>query len=99
MGKLHEGHLDERLANLLSKRLSDTNPLNPELLTVRRMSAIALGRMNAKSHLGTLRQYVEEAPNMAGQGCIWSLQRMTGEVHEYPLVRPVESSEWFLRPR
>ena len=99
IGKLKEGKLDENLAKLLGKRLADISPSDPELFTVRRMSAVAIGRMNAESQLRVLREFVEEAPNFPGQACAWSLQRMTGEVHEFPLDRGVSSSKWFLRPR
>lgn len=99
LGKLKAGKLDEPLAKQLARRLSDISPSDPELMPVRRMSAIALGRMDAKSQLSVLRRFADEAPMKSGQASAWSLKRMTGEVHEFSLERPVRSSEWFLRPR
>ncbi len=99
IGKLHDGKLDEPLAKLLARRLSDVSPSNPELFTVRRMSAIALGRMKAESQLNILREFVAEAPAFPGQACAWSLRQITGEVHEFSLERSIHSTEWFLRPR
>ncbi len=99
IGKLKEGTLDEPLAGVLAKRLSDVGGDNPESDSVRRMSAIAIGRMKAESQLSTLRQFVGEAPKFPGQACAWSLERITGEVHEFSFQRGVQSSDWFLTPK
>ena len=98
VGKLNEGKVDEELAKLLAARLADVMSLLPETEPVRRMSAIGIGRMKAESQLSSLRQFVIEAPGVSGQACAWSLERMTGEVHEFPLEYSRNPADWFLAP-
>jgi hypothetical protein len=99
IGKLNEGRVDEALASLLAARLADVASMLPEGDTVRRVSAIGIGRMKAESQLKVLRQFVVEAPGIAGQACAWSLERMTGEVHEFPREFVRTTTDWFVTPR
>ncbi len=99
IGKLHEGKLDEPLAKLLARRLSDVSPSNPELFTVRRMSAIAIGKDECRVPGRRASRIRRRGTRVSGQACAWSLKRITGEEHEFSLERSVESTEWFLRPR
>jgi hypothetical protein len=99
IGKLNEGKVDEELAKLLAARLADVMSMLPETEPVRRMSAIGIGRMKAESQLSLLRQFVIEVPGISGQACAWSLERMTGEVHEFSLEYARTTADWFLTPR
>jgi HEAT repeat protein len=99
IGKLNEGTVNEELAKLLGERLSDVTSLMPEVETVRRMSAIGIGRMKAESQLPALRRFVVEAPGNAGQACNWSLERMTGEVHDFSWEDVRSPGGWFLTPQ
>jgi len=99
IGKLNEGRVDEALASLLAARLADLDSMLPEVENVRCMSAIGIGRMKAESQSKALRQFVVEAPGIAGQACAWSLERMTGEVHEFPREFVRTTTDWFVTPR
>ncbi|MBC8351727.1 MAG: hypothetical protein H8E66_07045 [Planctomycetes bacterium] len=98
IGKLNEGVLDEPLASQLAARLADVLSMMPEVEQVRRMSAIAIGRMNAESQIKVLREFVIEAPSPAGLACAWSLERMTGETREYSFEHVIYAGGWFLAP-
>ena len=98
IGKLNEGKVDEELAKVLAERLADVLSMMPEVESVRRMSAICIGRMKAESQLKAIRQFVIEAPGIAGQACAWSLERMTGEIHEFSLEGVIRTADWFLTP-
>ncbi len=98
IGKLNEGSVDEELAAQLAKRIADMNPLEPEIDPVRRMSALAIGRMGAKSQLPVLKRFLVEAPSPVGLACAWSIERMTGEAHEFELDGEVPVGGWFLMP-
>ena len=54
--------------------------------------------MNADSQLRTLRQFANDAPNLHGQASAWSLQKISGEIHEFSLELVVEANDWFLIP-
>lgn len=99
VGKLNEGKLDEPLAKQLAVRLADTESMVPEVEEVRRMSAIGIGRMKAESQLPALRKYAPEAPTSPGMGCVWALEKITGEVREVVFDRAVGANNWFLVPR
>ncbi|MCH7988661.1 MAG: HEAT repeat domain-containing protein, partial [Planctomycetes bacterium] len=76
------------LSTLFSKRIADTNPMNPEDDRVRQMSAASLGRMQAKDALPTLREFYEgETVNSpVGYVCGWAVHQITGEA----IPKPVE---------
>ncbi|MBI2478239.1 MAG: hypothetical protein HYV60_06235 [Planctomycetia bacterium] len=99
IGKLNHGKVDEELAKLLAARLADIMSMQPEADGVRRMSAIGIGRMRAESQLKALREFVGEAPGITGQACAWSIERMTGEIREFPLEYARTTADWFLVPR
>ena len=99
IGKLNEGQVDEQLATLLAARLADVGSMLPEGDTVRRVSAIGIGRMKAESQLDVLRKFVVHVPDIPSQACAWSLERMTGEIHEFPLEFVKTTTDWFLTPR
>jgi len=96
LGHLHAGKPDAGLAGRLVGRLSDTAPPMPEDIRVRRMSAISLGRMQAKEGLDALKQFRTES-SMAGAACVWAIREITGE--EPPPPKPlVRQRRWFLEP-
>lgn len=100
LGKLHDGRADEGLTRALIGRLNDLSPLEPESTDVRRASAIALGRMGARSAVASLRKHMGEDamdPEVA-QACRWAIERITGqpEPPPQPIVR--EPGGWFLQP-
>lgn len=99
IGKLNEGKVDEALASQLAERLADNMSMEPEIDPVRQMSAIAIGRMNAKSQIAVLNRFAIEAPSHVGLACAWSLERMTGEAREFNFEQNISVSGWFLTPR
>lgn len=100
IGKFHEGTLDTELASQFASRLSDLDPMNPELTEPRRFSAIALGRMKAQGQLSLLRRFHEEensSPDIGG-ATRWAIMQITGE--ELPPLETLnnQQTDWFLRP-
>ena len=59
LGHIYEGKADPAVTPLLISRLSDIDPNNPEMVGVRRMSAISLGRMKAQAGLKALNVFYE----------------------------------------
>lgn len=99
VGKLNEGKLDEALAKQLAGRLADVESTMPELEAVRRMSAIGIGRMNAKSQSETVRRFANSGEGIPGLACAWAIERMTGEVIQFSLNIVLGSGDWFLVPK
>ncbi|MGM0489978.1 MAG: HEAT repeat domain-containing protein [Planctomycetota bacterium] len=100
LGCLHANQPDARLARQLSQRLTDTDSDEPEHPLVRRMSAVALGRMNASQSLRALRSILRRdgIHESTGVACAWAIHRITEE----PMA-PVEplvfrDRNWFLVP-
>jgi HEAT repeat protein len=101
LGMLHEGKNDEGLAGALEERLNDMHSYPPEDVRVRRMSAITLGRMNAKQTEPSLRKYFHEreaTTDLAGNACGWAIGHWTGESLPLPKVVERGQREWFLVP-
>lgn len=100
IGMLHEDKPDERLVKEFVGRLSDLDPNNPELLGVRRMAAISIGRMKATSGLKGVQVFydLERTSRHVGGACRWAMIRITGK--ELPPLGPRESSDsgWFIQP-
>lgn len=95
-----DSELVEALASQLMGRVRDVASMPPELLEVRRTSALALGRMKAVSQLEGLKDMigvrVESEPVELAMR--WSVLRISGE--DLPIA-PAESavrSGWFLEP-
>lgn len=91
-----EGDLDSKLI----ERLRDTNPMQPELDTVRAASAVALGRMKAESALPSLRFFYEAESTLAPAGYAsgWAIEQITGETIVMTHRRPEQLKPFFLRP-
>jgi hypothetical protein len=81
LGLIHEGQADGGLVRSLQQRLSDVNPMEPEADQVRRMAAIALGRMDAQGAAGVLRRFYgsdDSTPELKA-ACAWAFEQITGE--------------------
>jgi HEAT repeat protein len=101
LGRLHEGNTVPDLATALEARLNDTTSQPPELLEVRYMSAIALGRMQAKAALASLRRHYhdrEPSENPVNNACGWAIERITGEAVPPPKTIRAQRRDWFLVP-
>jgi HEAT repeat protein len=100
LGHLHAGKPDPKLATLFAGRLSDVNPMDPEVPEVRWMSAIGLGRMKAEGQLSTLRKFMEiESVNCeVGYACAWAIHEITGEAIPEPEAHHGWRLGWFLEP-
>lgn len=99
IGRLYKGNADQELVDALVERVKDVALPQPEFDTVRRMSAISLGRMNAESAVPTLRDFTSYPAGLMSQSCYWAIERITGETP--PTVDPpppVDYGDWFLKP-
>ncbi|MCA9121555.1 MAG: hypothetical protein H6822_13205 [Planctomycetaceae bacterium] len=99
LGKVNAGGVNEELSALFAQRLKDGLSPMPEFEDVRRMSAVGLGRMEAKPQLKSLRTFVTEVPSSVGQACAWSIEHLTGETTEFSLEYAVSTMDWFLIPK
>lgn len=100
LGKIKEGTLDEDLASQYAARLSDLNPMNPEMTDVRRFSAIALGRMKAAGQESVLRRFLkdENTSEDIGGATKWALEQITGQPLPPLDAVPLKQTGWFLEP-
>jgi HEAT repeat protein len=92
LGHLHEGKADPELVAALEERLNDAIPAvnkAPENPMVRRMAAVALGLMNAKSAIASLRRHHDTSKfylDPVSNACGWAIARLTGEVMPPPVA-------------
>jgi HEAT repeat protein len=101
LGYLHEGRPDAELVRLFTGRLAAVVPQDVEDPGVRRMSAVALGRMRAADAVGALRKYyIARRPSgdLPGNACGWALGQITGEPYPAPGVEQLPDANWFLVP-
>jgi HEAT repeat protein len=100
LGFIDPGPRRAELTKQLSGRLADAFGMFPEFELVRRMSAVALGRLKAKDQIGTLRRfYSHDGPGSeVGLACRWAIHEITGETLPGPPHREVFPSGWFLEP-
>ncbi|MAE67993.1 MAG: hypothetical protein CMJ18_27390 [Phycisphaeraceae bacterium] len=100
LGQLYRDNPDEALAGQLAERLNDTELLDPEVVEVRRASAITIGRMGTGAQNGTLETWLDmgKASVDLGGACRWALMRINStEIEPYgPSYREVRS--FSLRP-
>jgi len=100
LGHLHGDQVDGQLAGQLRARMMDVNSDVPEEPIVRRMAAIALGRMKADSTLPSLRVTLErDSVQLAtGLSAAWAIKQLTGEpIPEMP-DSVFRDTNWFLVP-
>lgn len=100
LGLLHEGKFDPALAKAAEARLNDFS-IPPEDARVRRMSAVLLGRLDAKAALPSLQKYFvagEASENLVNNATGWAIERLTGK--KYTTQKPLRQTprDWFLSP-
>jgi HEAT repeat protein len=101
LGMIHEGKPDGDLAAALEARLNDVTSIPPEDNRVRRMAAVALGRMQAKESLPSLRRYCpdrEPDRDDIHNACGWAIERLGGEAMLPPKTIRAPRRDWFLVP-
>ena len=100
LGFIMKVEIDADLARNITGRMLDGASSPAEVLIVRRMSAVALGRMNATEHLPELRRTVDESGLAVSLGwCAqWSVCQITGDPMPEIPDRTVYIQGWFLRP-
>ena len=96
-GELFQNDARDDLVELLTERMLDSGSEEPETDFFRSHCAIALGKMNAKSKLGLLRQQ-SDGPGSFSYVCRWAIEKMTGEKALPPKPRNEVSDDWFLSP-
>lgn len=101
LGLLHEGNPTDALVKQVEDRLTGDPGLGPDDPRVRRMAAVALGRMKAAQSLPALRTHSEgTAPTLdpVAHACRWSVSQLTGD--PVPPLGTVEVPlrDWFLAP-
>jgi hypothetical protein len=100
LGFIMNGDIDADLAQAITGRMLDGASSPAEVLVVRRMSAVALGRMNAEVHLPELQRTVDETGLAVDLGwCAqWSICQITGTAMPVIPDRTVYEQGWFLTP-
>ena len=100
LGYVHEGKPDAELVKALEGRMRDTEGMEPEAELVRRMSAVAIGRMKAAEALPTLEYYSEPSgiASSVGYACAWSIKQITGKPYKEPVPAIGFYSNFFLEP-
>ncbi len=98
LGYIREGRPDPELTRQLAERVADVTGVLPEAAEVRAMSAITLGRMNARDALPVLRRFsggpkVGEATQYA---CGWAIHRIAGEPMPVFVTPILKRRGWFL---
>jgi HEAT repeat protein len=103
LGQLFAGKQDRALSTQLVERLIDPIPPRPleppEIMRVRVMSAVTLGRMGAVEQLPLMRQYLgpKVTPVPSSLAIRWAVKELTGESLPQPEPEQVLQS-WFLEP-
>ncbi len=99
-GVLLEGHPNEELAAALMGRIEDVNGMVEELPLVRRMSAISIGRMRAKSQLKPLKELLggEIHATPVGHAIGWAIEQLSGEKLPVAPARSVVRRGWLIEP-
>ena len=101
LGLLHEGKSVPAVATPLAGRVAATKPFDIEDDRVRRMCAISLGRMRAKSAVPTLKEYCPQMEYTlidSANACGWAIEQITGEKVAPPKVVTYPQRQWFLTP-
>jgi hypothetical protein len=100
LGRLHEGVPDEDLARQLAERIADVMAIPLEIMPVRAMSAVSIGRMKAVSQVSALRRFYGP-PVVADELSLrirWALMELTGEFIPEPGPLTIGQRGWFLEP-
>ncbi len=101
LGVIHEKEVLPDLVAALEQRLNDAASLPPEVLPVRYMAAISLGRMGAKEALEMVRKWYpaqEPSQDPLNNACGWALEQIAGERMPAPRTIRIVRRDWFLVP-
>lgn len=100
LGHLHAGMPDETLAKELMARITDVDPINPEIYLVQEMSAITIGRMKAVSQVPALKKWLETTGSggLGSPSLMWAITELTGERFPEPTQPVIGRTGWFLEP-
>ena len=74
--KLYANQANADLRKQLEDRVNDMAPVVPELLEIRFVSAIALGRIGDKEATGTLTKYIGQPGDTLHEACNWALREL-----------------------
>ncbi len=101
LGKFYENNVDEDLAKQLIARAADSASIPTEMVRVREMSAVTLGRMKAMSQLPRLRELMGPSPELSQEAsCMrWAIMQMTGETLPEPTAVKMGFGFSFLEPQ
>jgi HEAT repeat protein len=99
LGRLHEGKPIPELAAAVAARLAATGPGDVEDNRVRRMCAVALGRMTAEDGVPTLRRFYagDWSADPVSNACGWALEQTIGQKMPAPKTIERVQQGWFLR--
>ena len=97
----YENNVDEDLAKQLIARAADSASIPTEMVRVREMSAVTLGRMKAMSQLPRLRELMGPSPELSQEAsCMrWAIMQMTGETLPEPTAVKMGFGFSFLEPQ
>jgi HEAT repeat protein len=100
LGYIREDDAPDELVQQLIQRLMDQNPENPELLDVRIMCAVSLGRMKSPTAVEPLQLVARRRgpDDSLGQACGWALEKSTGQPRREPRPRFYSMTSYFLTP-
>lgn len=99
LGYLYEDDANAELTQKLVSRMKDEGGQSPETDHVRRMAAIALGRMGAKNAVGDLQSQSGRGFMPTSLASEWSIEQITGEKIPEPDQPPLRHyTDWFLMP-
>lgn len=76
IGKLYANQPNADLRKQLEDRVNDMAPVVPELLEIRFVSAIALGRMGDKEATETLTKYIGQSGDTLHEACSWAFSEL-----------------------
>jgi len=100
LGHIHAGNPDNALARQLVGRMNDSEGMYPEADNVREQSAVAIGRMHARSQLGAVRKRyeLENESLQIRYACRWAVGQITGELPAEITVAPYDVRDVFIAP-
>jgi hypothetical protein len=101
LGKIHTGTPDPKLCELIEPRLTGDGSLGPDDVRVRRMAAIALGRMKGDKYLETLEEYSKgtlSTTDPVHYACRWAVCYLKGTKLGDPGKVEAPQRDWFVIP-
>jgi hypothetical protein len=98
LGLIHQKNPPRELVEALTDRLTDESVMMAEDRNVRRMAAVALGRMKAADAIDALKKYYPRklSTDALPNACGWALQQITGEILPPSGTATVVQKGWFL---